>query len=124
MVNLETLIINDYSTTNLLDNIDGSVFKNKINIEIYRKDYKQSFTKEKFGFLKDIPYINKLTLGKPLELGSTYNNKIMNAINNSIILNKFKSVSYNIDSKFLESLKNVHNLDLAIDEYFRYTYND
>lgn len=124
MTNLETLIINDYSTKPLLNNIDGSVFKNKINIEIYRKNYEQSFTEEKFGFLKDIPYINKLTLGRPLELGSTYDNKIMNVINNSIILNKFKSVSYNIESKFLESLKNVHNLDLAIDEYFRYNYSD
>lgn len=124
MVNLETLIINDYSTQPLLDNIDGSIFKNKMNIEIYRKNNKQSFTKEKFSFLKDIPYINKLTLGKPLELGSTTDSKILNSINNYIILNNFKSVSYNIESSFLESLKNVHNLSLAIDEYFRYDYND
>lgn len=124
MINLETLIINDYSTQPLLDNIDGSIFKNKMNIEIYRKNNKQSFTKEKFGFLKDIPYINKLTLGKPLELGSTTDSKILNSINNYIILNNFKSVSYNIESSFLESLKNVHNLSLAIDEYFRYDYND
>ena len=124
MVNLETLIINDYSTQSLLDNIDGSKFTKKINIEIYRKNYKQSFTEEKFGFLKDIPYINKLTLGKPLKLGSTTDSKILNSINNYIILNNFESVSYNIESKFLESLTNVHNLSLAIDEYFRYDYND
>ncbi len=124
MENLETLIINDYSTEVLLDNIDGSIFKNKMNIEIYRKDYKQSFTKEKFKFLKDIPYIENLKLGEPLKLGSTSDNKLMNVFNNAVILNNFKSISYNIDSEFLESLDNVHNLNLAIDEFFRYNYKD
>jgi len=124
MDNLETLIINDYSTSNLLDNIDGSIFKNKMNIEIYRKDYKQEFTKEKYGFLKDIPYINNLKLGEPLKLGSKSDNMFFNMISNAYILNNFKSISYNIESEFLESLKNVHNLNLAVDEYFRYKYTD
>ena len=124
MTNLETLIIYDYSTKPVLNNIDGKNFKNQMNIEIYRRDYAQAFTKEKFGFLSDIPYINNLKIGEPLKLGSTTNNKLINVIKTSIILQNYKSISYNIESKFLESLKNVHNLNLGIDEYFRYQYND
>ena len=123
MTNLEELIINDYSTKPVLTNIDGKVFKKNMNIEIYRKNTKQEFSEERFSFIKDIPYIDKLTLGKPCKIYHFLNNPLLN--NYMIKLSESSNtLSYNIESEFLESLSNVHNLSLAIDPYFNYNYKD
>ena len=96
MPNLEELIINDYSKDNNLDEIDGINFQNQINIIINKMDMQSSFTENKFLFLKDIPYINSLELNN----------------------------SPNIESRFLESLTNVHNLTLDVDKYFCMNFKD
>ena len=90
MTNLEHLIIVDNcQDTNILNNIDGSVFSKPIDILIVSSLEGNTFTEEKYGFLKDIETINRLQLGMA-------DSKIY------------------VDSKFLESLKNVHELLLSL----------
>ena len=89
MVSLTDLVINDMSKEPMLNNIDGNSFKNKMNIAIGLSYSVGSFNEERYGFLKDIPYIDNLYLGND-------NNKL------------------NIDYEYLSSLKNVHNLRISV----------
>ena len=89
MTSLDSLVINDISEEPVLNTIDGKSFKNKMNIGIGIFYYTGSFNEERYGFLKDVPYIDNLYLGSD-------KNKV------------------NIDYEFLSKLKNVHNLYLGV----------
>lgn len=96
MPNLKTLEILDYESTKpRLDNVDGSRLPNGINITVYSSGYDE-FSKEKYKFLKDISDIDTLSV-------MFYNN---------------------IDSQFLQSLKQVHNLQLSVSRLPNFIYTD
>lgn len=99
MVNLKDLNINDRSKTSKLSLVDGSIFPKGINISIYTYPEICSFNEERYGFLKDISLINTLTVGN-------------------------HDLSLNIDSNFLQSLRNVENLSLGLNYNSNFKYQD
>ena len=99
MTNLESLSIIDNGTPGLFQNIDGSNFKKDIEVRITAEKEYINFTEERYGFLKEIASIKRLTLGK--------------------IVDKI-----GVDGAFLESLTNVHNLELSITELSNYQYHN
>ena len=105
MVNLEKLTITDYRTLPITE-IDGSVFNKKMDITIINHSMNSAFTEDKYSFLSDIKYINELYLTNDDECS----------------INRIPPI--NIESSFLESLKNVHSLKLKIDVGLLYNYKD
>ncbi|MBR1377210.1 MAG: hypothetical protein IJ565_05345 [Bacilli bacterium] len=99
MPNLETLIITDESKTYKFNNIDGSRFKKSMSINIKSFSEDITFSESRYPFLKDIPHIETLTIGS-------------------------KEKAMNIDSTYLESLKNIDNLDLGISVISNLHYKD
>lgn len=99
MPNLEKLYITDKSNTNCLRNIDGSRFQKRITVDIYLEYSDGVIDEKRYGFLKDIPYIDQLILGAEKQY-------------------------MNIDYDFLQDLKNVHNLTISVDSRFNFRYKD
>ena len=99
IINVRELTIDDCSRNSRLAFIDGSKFKEGININIYTYPNISSFNEERYGFLKDIKKINKLSVGN-------------------------HDLSLNIDSSFLQSLRNVENLSLGLDYNSNFKYID
>ena len=96
MPNLKSLKILDIGSTKArLDNIDGSRFPSDISIEFYCSDNAE-FSEEKFGFLKDVQNIHTLGI----------------------------SFTSNVDSSFIQSLKQVHNLKFNVARFSNFTYTD
>ena len=98
MPKLKNLFIIDRSSIQSLKNIDGSKFNSGISISIINLDDK-IFDEYKYQFLKDISKIDTLTLG------DGWNN-------------------FYIDSAYLQSLKNVDNLELGLDHNSNFAYED
>ena len=97
--NLNKLTILDTNfDPSLIKSVDFSRFNN-LDIIIYTDDDFVDFNEKRYGFLKDIKSINNLLLGNPTS-------------------------TISVDSKFLESLKNVHNLSMGINEVTNYDYTD
>ena len=102
--NLEFLTIIDSSTENKLSCVNGFNFKKKIKINIISSYNDAPFNEERYGFLKDIPYIDLLSLG-------------------------VEDKTTNVDYVFLQCLRNVHNLKLFLSlrsnfKYYDLTYLD
>lgn len=95
MPNLEKLTIENSSTYNVLDIVDGSNFTKPISISLSENDIYGTFNQEKYGFLESVPYIENLYIS-----------------------------AINVDSTFLQSLKNVHNLDFNIAYNTNFHYED
>ncbi len=99
MPNLKKLVILDTNfDPALTENIDFSRFDN-LDITIYTDRDIVDFNELRYGFLKNIKSIDNLLLGNPTS-------------------------TISVDSKFLESLKNVHNLSMGINEITNYDYTD
>ena len=105
MPNLEKLVIDDYRTEPL-EGLDGSNFTKNMDITIVNHNVLSSFSKDKYSFLSDISSINNLCLMAE----GQYNGKYYCGLN--------------IESAFLESLHNVHNLQMEINEDTLYNYHD
>lgn len=105
MSNLEEIEIDDYRTLPI-DEIDGSVFTKDINIIINNLNAASSFSEDKYSFLKDIDSIKRLYL----TYGTHYNGSDRSGLN--------------IESKFLESLDNIHILRLKVSDGLLYNYHD
>lgn len=99
MPNIRNLSITDQSNVPKLQNIDGSRFPTGITITISQLFGNSSFCEERYGFLKDISQIENLTVGS-------------------------SSTAFRIHSSFLQSLKNVKNLKLALDATSNFKYQD
>ncbi len=112
MQNLEKLIIDDFRTLPI-DEIDGSNFSKDINIIIVNHNPSSSFSKDKYGFLKDIPSIDTLYLTTEEEYAS------YSLYNDHTILHYI-----NIESEYLESLHNIHSLVLNTSIHLAYNYKD
>ena len=96
---LQNISIMDLSTENKLDNIDGSRLPSGINITIRVPYGEGGFTREKFGFLEDAKDIGTLQLGGEDDV-------------------------VGIDSKFVQDLRQVHNLKLIVDYHTNFKYDD
>ncbi len=105
MPNLEKLEIMDYRSLPL-DELDGSIFTKDITVKIISCNNISSFSEERYAFLKDIPSINTLIL------------------QNSRHYNTGPLCALNIESGFLESLHNVSNLTLYVNDELFYNYKD
>ena len=100
MPNLKELnLLDNTSNRNVLKNIDGSIFDKGITITIKSDNYSCLFNEEKYGFLKDIPEIERLSLG----------------VNKKGLF---------IDSDYVQSLKNVSRLELGITPLSNFNYKD
>ena len=98
--NVESIEIYDASLgDSTFDNVDGSRLPSNVEIKITpNASYSTRFTREKYGFLSDIPDIGKLTIQN---LGVC-----------------------NYDSKFIQSLVNVHNLEIGINFYSNFEFDN
>ena len=99
MINIKDLTIDDASIFPHLNGIDGSNFLDDIHINIYTYPNIACFNEEKYGFLKTFSSIESLSVGN-------------------------HELSLNIDSNFLQSLKNVQNLSLGLDYNSNFHYHD
>ena len=99
MTGLKNLSITDLSSGDRFKNIDGSRFPSGISIDITTPYHIGIFDEEHFGFLKDISSIDTLTLGS-------------------------ENTSLNMDSSYIQSLRNVHNLKLGLDLNSNFQYSD
>ena len=91
MYSLKEISISDLSSDSKFENVDGSRLPSGIKITISPSyDFGVTFNQERYGFLKDIESIDSLTIGKEV-------------------------MPMNVDSDFLQSLRNVHNLCLFLD---------
>lgn len=100
MPHLQNLSIIDNSTGDKLDNIDGARFGPDISISIESPTEAGIFDEDHYPFLRDISSIDTLTLGS-----SSTN-------------------AFYIDSSYLQSLRNVHNLSMAVDINSNFQYQD
>ena len=99
LVSLKRLNILDKNfNPELINSIDFNKFNN-LDISIYSDSEVIDFNEARYGFLKGIKSINNLIIGN-------------------------MSSTISVDSKFLESLKNVHNLTLGINSITNYNYSD
>lgn len=98
--NVESIEIYDASLSDsTFDNVDGSRLPSNVEIKITpNASYSTRFTEEKYGFLRDIPDISKLTIQN---LGVC-----------------------NYDSNFIKNLVNVHNLEIGINFYSNFKCDD
>lgn len=100
MPNLKNLtIVNLSSDVDKFSNIDGSRFPSGINVSIKSSSDSISFSRERYGFLEDIESIDTLEIGDD-------------------------DVAVNIDSDFLQSLRQVHNLKLSLGYISNFKYKD
>lgn len=99
MVNIKDLTIDDGSIFPQLSGIDGSRFHDDIHINIYTYPNISHFNEEKYGFLRTFSNIDSLSVGN-------------------------HDLSLNLDSNFLQSLKNVRNLSLGLDYNSNFHYQD
>ena len=99
MVNIKDLTIDDGSIFPQLNGIDGSRFQDDIHINIYTYPNISRFNEEKYGFLRTFSNIESLSVGN-------------------------HDLSLNLDSNFLQSLKNVRNLSLGLDYNSNFHYQD
>lgn len=110
LTNVKT--INFYLYNNEIDmsNVDLSTLNNAVDINVYGKVFRieegiGTFDEAKFGFLKTIPSINKLSIGYLCDKDE-FDAKLI------------------LDSKLLSELTNVSTLSLNISEMSEYRYND
>lgn len=95
MSNLKNIFIYYGIDKSIFDKVNLKKIKNPLDVTIACKTNTISFNEKNFRFLKEISCIDTLTL----------------------------FVDDNIDYDFLNSLKNVNNLNLIIDEYFNIRYD-
>lgn len=99
MPNLENLTINDRTNQPRLSVVDGSKLKDGIQISVYTDSSISSFNEEKYEFLRDVPSISSLVIGD-------------------------HNTSMNLDSFFIQSLRNVSELSLGLDYNSNFKYRD
>jgi len=92
--NLKNLKIIEFDAGNYFNNIDGSKFSKGINIELNTLGYSGAyvFSLDKYPFIKDISNINSLVIGND-------------------------TCSYDLSSLYANSLDNVNEMTLYIDEF-------